>query len=414
MSHKAKTGIFYGWIIVAIGSTILALEWGFQYSYGIFFTELCQNLNWTRAMVSGGYSLFMLWHSISYLISGRLNDKYGPRLTLAISIIALTAGYALMSTIKAPWQLYIFYGIMLGTGAGFGYVPIASTVSRWFVAKRGMALGITTAGIGIGTLALAPFAQFLISQFAWRASYLIIAAILLVIGLPISQMMRLEPSAKGLLPDGVEEIVKEDKHDSSSPAVDFTLTQATKTKAFWTLFAMYASLNFAIQLIMVHLKAYATDMGITPMIAATVVGLVGGISILGRMAMGSVSDKIGRRAGFFIGYLSMAVIMLWLLKATQAWQFYLFSSIFGFGYGSCMVLFPAIIADWFGIKFHGTIFGVLSLAPGIGGAIGPLIAGYTFDATQSYDTVIVIGAVILFIAVACSFIIKAPLQKTPP
>ena len=382
----------------------MLLEWGFQYSYGIFFTELCDDLNWTRTMVSGAYSLFFLWHSITYLVAGRLNDRYGPRLTLAISIIALSAGYALMSIINMPWQLYASYGIVIGTGVGFAFVPVTSTVSRWFVNKRGMALGITVAGIGIGTLILAPFAQFLISKFDWRTSYLIIAGLLFIIGFPVTRLMRLEPSEKGLLPDGVEE----SKHNSSSSTVDFTLKQAIKTKAFWLLFAMNMFLVLPVQMVMVHLKAYATDFGVAEMTSAIVLGLVGGASIGGRIAMGSVSDKIGRKASFFIACLLMAVMMLWLLKTREPWQFYLFSAIFGFGYGSWVPLFPAITADWFGTKFHGSIFGAIALAAGIGGAIGPLLAGYIFDTMGSYNIAIIIGAVVCFMAAGCSFTLKAP------
>jgi len=410
---ELKTRVFYGWVIVAVGCIILLLEWGFNYSYGVFFTELCDDLNWTRAMVSGAYSLFMFIHGFIYLVAGGVNDKYGPRLALVISIVALGIGYALMSTISALWQLYIFYGIIIGTGISFGFLPVTSTVSRWFVKRRGMVLGVTTAGIGIGTLTLAPFAQLLISEFDWRTSYLIIAGILLVIGLPLSQLMRLNPSEKGLLPDGVKEIEAEDKHTSLSPTADFTLRQAIKTKAFWLLFAIYAFLAFPLQMVMVHLDAYAKDVHIAPMLAATILGLVGGSSILGRIAMGSASDKIGRKASFFICFFMMAVMMLWLIKARQPWQFYLFSAIFGFGYGGCVPLIPAIIADWFGTKFHGVIFGAISIAPGVGGAIGPFLAGYVDDVTGSYDIAIMVGAIVLFIAAACSFAMKAPEAGKP-
>jgi len=414
MGDKSQKGIFYGWVIVAAGGLILFLVWGFQYSYGVFFTELCDDLSWTRTMVSGAFSLFMFWHSIMYLAAGSLNDRFGPRLTLAISIIALSAGYALMSIINAPWQLYIFYGIIIGTGGGFGFVPVTSTVSRWFIKKRGMALGISVAGIGLGTLALVPFAQSLISEFDWRISYLIIAGIILVIGFPISRLMRLQPSEKGLLPDGVKEMVEESKHNKSPSTDDFTFKQAIKTAPLWLLFAINVCLTFTLQMVMVHLKAYATDVGIAPMVAATILGLVGGVSILGRIAMGSASDKIGRKTSFLIACLLQAVMMLWLLKARQLWQFYLFSVIFGFGYGGSVPLFPAVIADWFGTKSHGTIFGMMMLAPGIGGAIGPLLGGYIFDTTGSYDVAIIIGAAVLFMAAACSFALKAPQARNQP
>jgi len=124
--------------------------------------------------------------------------------------------------------------------------------------------------------------------------------------------------------------------------------------------------------------------------------------------VGSLSDKIGRKVCFFAAYLLMMVMMLWLLKARQAWQFYLFSIVFGFGQGSYVPLFPALVGDWFGTKSHGSIFGMLSISGGIGGAIGPLLAGYVYDIRGGYDIAIIIGAVALFIGLGCSFAIKAP------
>jgi len=410
MTNKSQRSIFYGWVIVAAGCLILLVEWGCHYSYGVFFTELCADLDWTRAMVSGAYSLGFLWHGIIYFVAGSLNDRYGPRLTLAISAVIMGLGYALMSVINAPWQLYIFYGIVIGTGMGFGFLPVTSTVSRWFVRRRGMALGITMAGIGIGILVMAPFAQFLITKFDWRVSYLILAGLVVIIILPVSRLMRLNPSEKGLLPYGVGEIATASKQHDNSPssAVDFSLKRVTRTSQFWLLSVMYASYSFAVQMVMVHLKAYAVDFGIAEMTAVAALGLAGAGNITGRIVTGSLSDKIGRKACFFVAYLLMAVMMLWLIKARQPWQFYLFSIAFGFGHGSLVPLFPAVIGDWFGTKFHGSIFGMLGIALGIGGAIGPLLAGYIFDITRSYDIAIIIGAVVLFIALGCSFAIKAP------
>jgi len=410
MTSRSRTGIFYGWVVVAAGCLILLVEWGCQYSYGVFFTELCADLNWTRAIVSGAYSLGFFWHGIIYFVAGSLNDRYGPRLTLMISAVIMGLGYALMSIINAPWQLYIFYAVVIGTGLGFCYVPVTSTVPRWFVKRRGTALGLAAAGIGIGTLVLAPLAQFLITKFDWRTSYLILAGLVVVIVPPVSRLMRLDPSEKGLLPYGGEGIATESKQHDNSPssAVDFSLKQATRTRQFWLLAVMYASYPFAAQMVMVHLKAYAVDFDIAEMTAATALGLTGVGSIAGRIAMGNLSDRIGRKACFFIAFLSMAVMMLWLIKARQPWQFYLFSVLFGFGHGSCVPLFPAVVGDWFGTKFHGSIFGMLGIALGIGGAIGPLLAGYVYDIRGSYNIAIIIGAVVLFIAMACSFVIKPP------
>lgn len=408
MTGKSKTGIFYGWVIVAAGCLILALQWGCLYTYGVFFTELCRDLGWTRGMVSGAYSVLFLWHGFIYFVAGRIYDRHGPRLPLGISFVILSIGYALMSIVEAPWQLYIFYGIILGTGLGFGYLSVVSTVSRWFVKRRGTALGITAAGGGIGTLALAPLAQFLITKFDWRNSYLILAGLLAAIGLPISRLMRLETSQKELSPYSIEEIEIQNGHDGLPSTIAFTPKQAARTEAFWLLFALYASLDFSIQMVMIHLDAYAKDVGLAPMLAATVLGVVGGGSIPGKIAVGSISDKIGRKASFFTCLLLMAVMMLWLMEARQPWQFYLFSALFGFSYGGCIPLFPAASADWFGTKFHGTIFGLISISCGIGGSSGPFLAGYIHDVTGSYELAIIIGAAVLFIAMGLSLAIKTP------
>jgi len=415
MESKPRTRFFYGWVIVAAGCIILVLEYGCQYSYGIFFTELRTDLGWTGTMVSGAYSLFMVVHGITYLLAGRFNDRHGPRLALMISIIAVCAGYALMSTVTAEWQLYTFYGVIIAMGLSFGYMPVVSSVPRWFVRRRGTALGITVAGIGMGTLVFAPLAQLLIFKFDWRLSYLILAGLFVTIAFPVSRLMKLDPAEKGLLPYGIEQTagVTEAGDNSSPSTVDFTVRQAIKTKSFWLLFTMYVLALVPVQMVMVHLKAYAVHWGIAEMTAAVALGLVGGVSIIGRIAMGSVSDRIGRKVSFIISFISMAVIMVWLMKARQPWQFYLFSAIFGFGYGGFVPLLPATVGDWFGMKFHGSIFGMLSLAVAIGGAAGPLLAGYVFDSFGSYDIAIIVGAAALFVAAGCSAAIRAPQISQP-
>jgi MFS family permease len=409
MDYKQKPGIFYGWVIVAAGFVVLMTVWGFQYAYGIFFESLCGEFNWTRGMVSGAYSVYLILHCALYPLVGVVNDRYGPRKSLLLCVILMSSGFALMSQINAPWQLYLVYGVVVGSGISFTFLPVTSTVTRWFVKRRGTALGIAVAGIGIGTMALAPLAQFLISQFGWRTSYLIIAVLLLIIVLPVSRLMRLNPSEKGLLPYGVEE-VGGGSDNSLTGTRDFTVREAVREKVFWILFMIGAFHIMAVQTIMLHLKTCATDVGIPSMVAATILGVVGGASVLGRIAIGSISDRIGRKQAYSIALLLMAIMMLWLLKARQPWEFYLFSAIFGFGYGGCVPLPAAIIGDWFGTKSHGGILGVLSLG-GVLAGIGPWMAGHIFDVTGSYDSAFIVAAAMLFAAAGCCLLLKAPSIK---
>jgi len=410
MSDKQENGLFYGWVIVAAASTIVALQWGCNQTYGIFLTELCDDLGWSKTTISGAYSMGFILGTILGVLAGRLNDKYGPRLMFLGSIVSVSSGLALMSTMNATWQLYLFYGFIVNVGLAFAWIPAVSTVAHWFIRKRGIALGITQGGIGVVILFMMPFVQFLINSFGWRSSYVILAGIILVLCLPVSRLISLNPSDKGLYPDGVP--VTAESEENASPKLNTsnsTLKQAIKTKQFWMLFLICAIFTLSIAT-SIHLKAYVIGFGISEMTAATIMGLRSGASAVGTIIMSKVSDRIGRKIPLAISFFVMALMMFWLMKARQPWEFYLFSIISGFAGGS-YALFAAIVADWFGTKFHGSIYGMVAVGEGIGGAIGPLFAGYIYDTTGSYELAIMIGAAAFLIGTGLSLVVKAPACK---
>ncbi len=410
MVSSPMTNIFYGWVIVAGVSVILSLQWGCIDTYGIFLTELHSDLGWTKTAISGAYSLFSIISCSLSILTGSLNDRYGPRLILMISIIVIGTGYVLMSTLSAIWQLYVFYGVIAAIGASFGWVPAISTVSRWFTKKRGMALGIAQAGAGIGSFIMPPLSQFLILKFGWRVSYLILSGFLFVIGIPASRLMRPNPSKKGLYPDGMEDSIENKESANSMPGiVDFSFRQALRTRQFWLLFIMYATAALPIGML-VHLKAYMLEFGISEMTAATVIGIRSAAFVIGALVISRLSDRIGKKVPLFICFLVMTVTMLWLIRATQPWEFYLFSIISGFTWGS-LTLFPAIAADWFGTKFHGSIYGAFEIGFGIAGGVAPLLAGYIFDTRGNYELAIIIMATGLFIAMGLSCVISSPQEQ---
>jgi len=407
MAGKPKTGIFYGWIVVATASVILALQWGFHESFGIFFTELYRDLALTRTEVSGSYALFYVVSSTLGILTGRLNDKYGPRLMLTISVIVISIGCALMSVVNTLWQLYVVYGVIIAVGAAFGWVPVIATVCHWFVRKRGMALGITKAATGIGMFIMPPLSQFLIIKLGWRISYLIIAGLIFAISLPASRFTSLDPAEKGLYPDNIKGTVKNTGKDKRISNIrGFTIKQALRTKQFWLLFALSAifALPFGIW---VHLKAYMIGFGISEMTAATIIGLSGAAYVVGVLVINYLSDRIGRKKPLIISLVVMGLMMLWLVRAREPWEFYVFTIIIGFGWGG-LGLFSAIIADSFGLKFLGSIYGILDASWGIGAGISPLLAGYIFDTTGSYQLSIIIGAVVIFITAGLALLLKHP------
>ena len=405
MAEKPKASVFYGWVVVAAASVILALQWGFNGSFGVFFTELYRDLALTRTEVSGSYALFCVVSSTLGILTGRLNDKYGPRLMLMISVIVFSIGYALMSVVNTLWQLYVVYGVIIAVGAAFGWVPVIATVCHWFVKKRGKALGITQSVIGIGTLIMPPLSQFLIINSGWRISYIILAGLIFAISLPASRFTSLDPAEKGLYPDNMKGTVKNTGNDKRISNIrDFTIKQALRTKQFWLLFVLSAifALPFGIW---VHLKAYMLGFGISEMTAATIIGLNGATYVVGVLVINYLSDRIGRKKPLIISLFAMGLMMLWLVRAREPWEFYVFTIIIGFFWGG-LGLFSAIIADSFGLKFLGSIYGILDASWGIGAGISPLLAGYIFDITGSYQLSIIIGAVVIFVTAGLALLLK--------
>lgn len=400
---------YYGWVIVAAAAVVLSLQWGINGTYGLFLTEMCSDLEWGRAAVSGAYSLFAVTSCLLSMLAGRLGDRYGPKPVLMASVIIMGVGYALMFAVTQLWQLYLFYGVVIGVGIGLGWVPAISTVTRWFVKRRGMALGITQAGMGPGSFVIVPLTQFLILRLGWRNAYLALAGLLVSLGPIAASAMKLSPVGKGRRPDD------EESHTDSKPGGElveaesnFTVRQTLGTLQFWLLFLMYGTYGMRAGLY-IHLKAYMTSFGISDMTAATIIG-VGSIShSVGALVISKLSDRTGRQPLLFACFLGLAVLTVWLLRTRQVWEFYLYFVAIGFA-GAGFALFPAILADYFGTKFHGSIYGVLDVSWGIGGAISPLLAGYLYDVTGSYELAFVIVAAMLGVATVCAFVLKPPLK----
>jgi len=155
-----KPKFFYGYVVVALAFLIMAIMGGTIYTFGIFFKPLAGDFGWSSAATSGAFSLQMVIHGLFYIVTGRLNDRFGPRLVVSACCLLLGAGYLLMSQISDIWQLYLFYGVVIGIGMSGAFVPLGSTVARWFVKRKGAMIGIAVAGISVGTMIMPPVASW--------------------------------------------------------------------------------------------------------------------------------------------------------------------------------------------------------------------------------------------------------------
>ncbi|MBT8369265.1 MAG: MFS transporter [Deltaproteobacteria bacterium] len=399
-----KARYFYGYNIVAAGFTIQAVCIGAMFAYGVFFKELQNEFGWSRATISGASSLAFFIMGAVGILAGRLNDRIGPRVLIVVSAGFLGIGYLLMSRMQAPWQLYLLYGVMAGIGFSTHDVITLSTVARWFIKRRGLMSGIVKVGTGSGQLLGPMIATMLLALFGWRNSSLIIGAVILVALVAVAQLMRRDPQGMGLLPDDDSEAANGTASVVAEPG--FSLKEAVLMKQFWTLCVAEFAVLCCLLTVIVHIVPYARDLGLSPTTAAGVLSMIGGVSILGRIVMGAANDRIGGKHSLIICLIVLFCGFIVLQLAAEAWMLFLFAAIYGFAHGGFFTVVSPMVAELFGTDSHGLLFGIVLFSGTLGGAVGPLFAGRTFDLTGSYQMVFLVLSALTLIGFVLMILLR--------
>ena len=264
-------------------------------------------------------------------------------------------------------------------------------------------MGVTVAGLGLGGMISPPLAQWLISSYGWQQAYIILGLITFIIMIPLAQFMKHSPQRLGLSPYGEDETT--DKQPLASTAGGFSFKKAIKTGRFWVFGLTKFCYLFTEQVIIVHLVPCAIDIGISAIVAAGILSIIAGSSLISRFSMGFISDKVGARPTLTACLVMVTLAFIWLLFAKEIWMFYVFAVIFGIAYGGTIPIFPLILAELFGLASLGTIFGSTMFLGTIGGALGPPLAGTIFDVTRSYSLALLIGVIIGALAIILSLIL---------
>jgi len=402
-SPGSKSGFFYGYIVVVASLCIIVASFSVYYAFGVFFKPVLAEFGWTRAMTSGAFSLSMLLHGLLGILTGRLNDRLGPRIVMTFCGFFIGLGYLLMSQINAVWQLYLFYGVIIGIGMSGPWVTLTSTVARWFAARRGMMTGVVLSGTGIGALIGPPVANWLISIYDWRMSYIILGSLVLIAVIVAAQFLRRDPSKMGQVPYGESKV---DERKLQFGTEGLSLKESVVTRQFWVVFVMLFCFGFCHFTVLVHIVPHATDLGTPTTAAANILSTLGGLAIVGRVVLGSASDRIGSRLIFIIGFVLMSAALFWLISAIEMWMLYLFAIIYGFFQGGMGASHSPLVAELFGLSSHGLILGVSVVGYTIGAALGPFLAGYIFDVAGSYQTAFLVCAALSIIGLILAIILK--------
>jgi MFS family permease len=401
--HGSEPRFYYGYVVVLVAFLIMLVLWGVYYAFGVFFKPMLSEFGWSRAMTSGAYSLGQITTGVLVTVMGGLNDRVGPRVVMSVCGVFLGIGYLMISQIHSLWQLYLSYGVIIGTGMSGGFIPVISTVARWFVGRRGIMTGFVAAGVGAGALIGPPVANLLISNYGWRISYLILGVIVLAVIVLSAQLLKSDPTEVGQIPypDNRGE------PEASYPEDDgVSLHEALFNGKFWAFYGTGFSYGFCLFSIMVHISPHAIDMGISGASAANILAIIGASSIVGKVFMGRVADMIGSRLVLMVGFALMSAALIGLIPARMVWVLYSAAGVFGFGYGSVAVSHSPLVADLFGLRTHGLIFGAFGTSVQLGGAVGPFMTGYIFDTSGGYSPAFAVGAVVAFFAIVLASVLK--------
>ncbi|MHA1536785.1 MAG: MCT family MFS transporter [Alphaproteobacteria bacterium] len=404
---RQNTSIFYGWIVVGAAFVVMFLGFGVAYSFGAFFKALQDEFRADRADISLVFSLSIFLMFLVGALAGPAADRLGPRRVIAAGMVLIGLGLLIASRATALWHLYIIYGLTIGLGVGFSYVPAVGTVQRWFVRRRGLASGLAVSGIGAGTL-IGPFAAaWLIGLFDWRGAYVTMAGFCVVLGLAGAWLIEHSPERRGLAPDG--DPPHADTHASAGAPADTGLAAALRSPPFM----LYALATFLTALglftPLVHLPNYARDHGLGEETGVMLLGLFGLGSLVGRFLLGAIADRYGRHPTLAATFAIMgAMSVLWWVS-TETWSLGIFAVVFGTCYGGYVALSPALMMDYFGGRNVSGIIGILYSAAAVGALAGPTLSGLAYDLMGSYTLPILAGAV--FNLAAAGVMLATPTPK---
>ena len=380
--RPASRPLFYGWVVVGGAFAILFMAYGAQYSFGVFLSAMLDELGWSRTGLSGAFSLYAFVYTGLALVAGRLTDRWGPRAVIAVGGAFLGAGWVAMGGVREPWHPYAFYGIVAAVGMSAAFVPCSATVARWFVRRRGLAVGLAFGGMGLGTLVLPPVAHVLTTRVGWRWAYVIFGVAIFVVLNLVATIMRRDPESAGLGPDG-DAVPARPVAGGENPH-GWTLARALRTRAFWMILALFAATWVPVFGPLVHLVPMARGLGIAPLLAATLVSALGLSALVGRIVMGGASDRVGRKPTLAVGITLQVAAFVALASSESLAALYLAAALFGFSYGGVSVLFSVIVTDFFGREHAGSLVGLLFAITGAMAALGPLGAGFIYDRLGSY------------------------------
>jgi MFS family permease len=386
-----------GALVIGTLFLTLGLLYGIWYSYSVFLVALIDHFSWSRSITAGAMSVFIVAHGLFGPFAGRLVEQFGPSRLMMAGSVVMAGGLLLTSQINHWWQLYISFGVISAVGLGAcGWVPSVILAERWFPNKVGTALGIVTSGIGVGIFAIVPLTNYLIETIQWRGAFQALALTVILVIWPAALFILRLPTGQGgssETADGAAEC----EHSQSSSALQnhWTVSSAVRSRSFRFCVLAFFSGGCLSQLLILHQFAFMVDHGVTKTVGSIIVGIIGVVSIPGKIIWGAMSDRIGRELTytFALSCTLLSVIVLSFVGAAPGLVLpVIFAVLLGIGYSANAPIIPSVARDIFAGPRFPSIFGTLSMFAAMGGATGSWLGGYLFDLSGSYQLMLITAA----------------------
>lgn len=344
---------------------------GLMFTFGLFFKIFEAEFGWSRTILSAGVAMSFFMMGVLAMLGGPLADRFGPRLVLSVTGVAYGLGYLLISQISDAWHLWLLFGTLIALGMGTHDVVTLSTIARWFSARRGLMTALVKVGTACGQFSLPPLAAWLILTVGWRDMTMILGCAAGIVLLMAAVMMQAPPRPAG---------------DTRSAANDGTaFAEARRSGAFWRLCAIQFLFFPTLMTVPVHIVAHGTDLGMELSTAAWLLSVMAAASVAGRLGVGAFTDRIGGRRAYVICFVPLIASLVALLLTSDHVVLFVTIAVYGFAHGGFFTVVSPTVAEFFGLRAHGAIFGVVLFCGTLGGSIGPILTGRVFDTTGSYD-----------------------------
>ena len=399
----------YGWAVVVGAFVSHFLSYGTMVvAFGIFFPFMAESLGWGRGLLASATVLARATAALVGPFMGHSVDKRGPRSFVFLGGLSLAAGAGLLALIHSPWQLFLAYGVILALGAvALGDLTADSTVSKWFVRRRGRAIALTTMGMSSAGIALPIPLVFIIVQMGWREAWVAVAVCIVILTMIAAPLMRRRPEDYGLVPDG---LTAQGEHEKAPPSTEVSLTrnEAIRTPSFWLLAASTNLASLAIFGINLHMFSYITDKGMSISLAASAITYLYLLQTLAKPLWGFVAEHLPVRYCLALCYAGGGLGIVILIGSSSPIGLFAFATVYGLTRGAQSFVSSLAWSDYFGRDAQGAIRGALFPFRFVSGSGGPVLAGLLFDLQSDYVLAFSVFVLAFALGSFAAFIARPP------